>query len=254
MRIRGLAPVLTAAVLATTRGGALVQADAATGPTHVKQLAEAQTRLYAAYDANTGVSPTHCGKGQRASGFHGTFLLPVFVGTDTPEPKTIRCRTTARKVLVDAGGSAITEDANGPSYPLPFPDGDLVAFTRPNLNAICDDVVANLMPSLGIPPAVVTVDGIAEEPVAVTTRWFIARHSPTLETQYADSIALGHPGRLATAFCGYKALVHLHPGRHVVTVDYSTISGAPGTIYTYQVNVRRHDNRTSSRPDGEGVR
>ena len=163
MRIRRLASVLIAAALATTLGGALAQADATTGPPGVRELAKAQTRLYAAYDGNTGVSPTRCGQGQRAGGVLGTFLLPVLAGTDTPEPKTIRCRTTARKVLVDAGGFAITEDANGPSYPLPFPDGDLVAFNRANLNAICDDVVAHLMPSLGIPPAVVTVDGNVRE-------------------------------------------------------------------------------------------
>ena len=244
MHIRRLASVLIAAVLATTLGGALAQADAATGPPGVRELAKAQTRLYAAYDGNTGVSPTRCGQGQRAGGVLGTFLLPVLAGTDTPEPKTIRCRTTARKVLVDAGGFAITEDANGPSYPLPFPDGDLVAFNRANLNAICDDVVAHLMPSLGIPPAVVTVDGMSAEPVPVTTRWFIARHSPSLETQYADSIALGHPGLLATAFCGYKALVRLRPGRHEVTVDYSAIAGAVGTVYTYWVDVRRDHHRT----------
>ena len=150
MRIRGLAPVLTAAVLATTLGGALVQADAATGRRHVKQLAKAQTRLYAAYDANTGVSPTHCGKGQRASGFHGTFLLPVFVGTDTPEPKTIRARP--RPGRCSSMPAALRSPKTRTARPTPtVPDGDLVAFTRPNLNAICDDIVANLMPSLGIP-------------------------------------------------------------------------------------------------------
>src|SRR3954451_16038148 len=129
MRIRRLALVLIAAALAATIAGSLAQAESATGPGRLQQLARAQTRLYAAYDRNTGVSPARCGQGQRTSGVRGTFLLPVFVGTDTPEPKTIRCRTTARKVLVDAGGFAITEDANGPTYPMPFPDGELVAFT-----------------------------------------------------------------------------------------------------------------------------
>lgn len=238
MRIRRFGCALSAAALASSLAGASVQADAATGTTRLQQLAKAQTRLYAALDNNTGVSPPRCGQGQRLKGVRGVFLLPVFADTDAPGPKTLRCTTTAHKALIDASGFAITEDNNGPSWPLPSPDGELVPFSRPRLDAICDDVVENFLPDSGISPAVVTVDGEAKQPVAVATRWFIARHSPTLETQYADSIALGHPGRLATNFCGYKTLVHLRPGRHVVTVDYSLIAGVQGTVYTYRLNVK----------------
>jgi hypothetical protein len=238
MRIRRFGSVLSAAALAASLGGASVQADAATGTPRLQKLATAQTRLYAALDDNTGVSPPRCGQGQRLHGVHGVFLLPVFAGTNTPEPKTLRCTTTAHQVLVDAGGFAVTEDNNGPSWPLPSPDGELVPFDRQHLDAICDDVVENFLPDNGISPAVVTVDGEVTQPVAVATHWFIARHSPTLETQYADSIALGHPGRLATDFCGYKSLLHLRPGRHVVTVDYSLNAGASGTLYTYRIHVR----------------
>jgi len=237
MRFRRIGCALSAAALVASVGGASVRADAATGAVRLQKLAEAQTRLYAALDDNTGVSPPRCGQGQRPHGVRGVFLLPVFAATEAPEPRSIACVTTAHSVLVDAGGFAITEDANGPSWPLPFPDGGLVPFDRPRLDAICDDVVENYLPDNGISPALVTVDGEARRPVAVATRWFLAQHSPTLETQYADSIALGHPGLLATGFCGYKTLVHLRPGRHVVTVDYSLIAGAPGTVYTYRLDV-----------------
>jgi hypothetical protein len=237
MKVRRLGFVLSAAALAASVGGASVRANAATGTPRFQQLAKTQTRLYAALDNNTGVSPPRCGQGQPLKGVRGVFLLPVFASTDAPERKTLECTTSAHKVLVDAGGFAVTEDNNGPSWPLPSPDGGLVPFSRPHLDAICDDVVANFLPDNGISPAVVTVDGETQQPVAVATRWFLAPHSPTLETQYADSIALGHPGLLATDFCGYKALAHLRPGRHAVTVDYSLIAGTPGTVYTYKINV-----------------
>ena len=237
MKVRRIGSVLSAAALAASVGGASIPADAATGTQRLQRLAEAQTRLYAALDNNTGVSPPSCGQGQPLKGVRGVFLLPVFAITDAPEPKTLECTTTAHKVLVDAVGFTVTEDNNGPSYPLPSPDGELVPFSRPHLDAICDDVVANFLPDNGFPPAVVTVDGETQQPVAVATRWFIAPFSPTLETEYADSIALGHPGLLATDFCGYKALVHLRPGRHAVTVDYSLFAETPGTVYTYRINV-----------------
>ena len=169
MRIRKLGSVLSAAALAATLGGASVQADAATGSPRLQYLAMAQTRLYAALDNNTGVSPPRCGQGQRLHGVRGVFLLPVFAATDAPEPKTLRCTTTAHTALVDAGGFVITEDNNGPSWPLPFPDGELVPFDRPHLDAICDDLVENFLPANDIPPAVVTVDGEAAQPVVVTT-------------------------------------------------------------------------------------
>ena len=104
-------------------------------------LAKEQTKLLTAFDRNTGVSPTRCGQGEGRDGVHDVFLLPVLASPDDPEPTTIRCVTTADEVFIDAGGAFVTEDAAGPSYPLPFPDGDLVPFDRAHLNAICDDAI-----------------------------------------------------------------------------------------------------------------
>lgn len=240
MNTRRGAFVLTVAVLGAIAGGASAPADAARGPERLQQLAKAQTKLYSAFDTDAGVSPPSCGRGQSRKGVHGTFLLPVFAQPPSvPESRTIRCTTTARRVFVDAGGFVATEDDDGPSYPMPFPDGDLVPFDRGHLDPICDDIVDNLLPALSISPAPVTVDGEAKAAVGVATGWFIARFSPTFEVEYDNSIALGHPGLLASTFCGYKTLVHLRPGRHVITVDYSANAGAAETVYTYLITVKR---------------
>lgn len=110
MRIRRFGSVLIAAALAATLGGASVRADAASGIPGLQQLAEAQTRLYAALDDNTGVSPPRCGQGQRLHGVRGVFLLPVFASTEATGPRTIRCTTTAHHGLVDASGFTGTQN------------------------------------------------------------------------------------------------------------------------------------------------
>jgi hypothetical protein len=56
---------------------------------------------------------------------------------------------------------------------------------------------------------------------------------------YADSVDLGHPGRLATVYCGFKAKVHLGPGTHTIVVDYSPIVG-DSTVFTYKIKVNGH--------------
>ena len=117
---RRIGSVLSAAALAASVGGASIPADAATGTPRLQRLAEAQTRLYAALDNNTGVPPPSCGQGQPLKGVRGVFLLPVFASTDAPEPMTLECTTTAHKVLVDAGGFAVTEATTvraGPAIP-----------------------------------------------------------------------------------------------------------------------------------------
>ena len=48
-------------------------------------------------------------------------------------------------------------------------------------------------------------------------------HMPGGADLYADSVALGHPGRLATVYCGFKAEVQLSPGTHTIVVDYTGI-------------------------------
>ena len=57
---------------------------------------------------------------------------------------------------------------------------------------------------------------------------------------YADSVALGHRGRLATVYCGFKAKVHLRPGTHTIVVDYSPLFGGDSTVFTYNITVKAH--------------
>jgi hypothetical protein len=231
---------LSAIIVALSVSGAPLQADAATGSGYHQSLAKAQTRLLTAFDTGTGGSPARCGQGQPLDGIRHAFLLPV-LGSAATDSLTFRCRTTARKIVIDAGGFTVSEDSAGPSYPLPFPAGDLVRFDRPHLNAICDDVVENLLPAIGRGPVRVTLDGKLQKAVPVATRWFIARLS-TSRTEYPSTIELGHPGRLATGFCGHKVIVrHLQPGRHAVTVNYSKwADGDEKVVFTYKIKVLRH--------------
>ena len=55
---------------------------------------------------------------------------------------------------------------------------------------------------------------------------------------YADSVGLGHPGRLATVYCGFKAKVHLRPGTHTIFVDYSRLFGGTSTQFRYNITVK----------------
>jgi len=57
---------------------------------------------------------------------------------------------------------------------------------------------------------------------------------------YADSVDLGHPGRLATVYCGFKAKIHLRPGKHTIVVDYSGAFGGASTVFTYKIKVKAH--------------
>ena len=50
---------------------------------------------------------------------------------------------------------------------------------------------------------------------------------------YQDSVDVGPPGRLTTCYVGYKALLHLTPGRHLLRVDLS----AAGSVLTYRLDV-----------------
>jgi hypothetical protein len=49
---------------------------------------------------------------------------------------------------------------------------------------------------------------------------------------YTDSVQLGHPGRLAATYCGFKAEINLPPGPHTIVVDLSGAIGQPLT-FTY---------------------
>ena len=74
----------------------------------------------------------------------------------------------------------------------------------------------------------------------VSTRAFEVPVNPTAPALYwQDSVDLGHPGRLAASYCGWKTVLTLSPGDHVVTVDLSGAAGAP-THFTYDIEVSRH--------------
>lgn len=226
--------VLTGMLLALSVGPAV----ATTRPAHLQIRAQQQTKLMLKYYEGQNVSPTKCGQGQSSKGIDGVFLLPV--ASFTPGDRTINCKTTARSVLLDLGGVVITEDPRFPesSYPL---DGHPVPFTRATLGPICDDYTAQGF--LG-DPAPATLDGDASiTGPAINSGVFTARvnrHAqiPGGADLYADSVGLGHPGRLATVFCGFKAKVHLRPGAHTIVVDYSAGFGGASTVFTYNITVK----------------
>jgi hypothetical protein len=94
-------------------------------------------------------------------------------------------------------------------------------------------------------PATLDGDPIAGPKLPFNSGLFTAkvnRHAqvPGGPDLYADSVALGPPGRLATVFCGFKAKVHLRPGKHTIVVDYSGAFGGASTVFTYAIKVGGH--------------
>jgi hypothetical protein len=116
----------------------------------------------------------------------------------------------------------------------------VIPFTRKNLGPICDDIIAQgfLRNSM---PATLDGDGPITGPL-LNSGVFTAQVNPKAQIPgdgdlYADSVALGHPGRLATVYCGFKAEVQLSPGPHTIVVDYTEIFG-DSTKLTYNITVR----------------
>jgi hypothetical protein len=209
-------------------------AQGATGPARLQHLAAAQTKLLLSHLrtplGEQTASPTRCHQGQDADGTQGTFLLPALAGGTGDV--TFKCHIEAHRVLVDLGGAFATED-NHSTWTTA--NGDVLPFTKANLERICDDVLPRFYPA----PAPATVD---RKPLrgatAVSTRVFTSRVHRGTGSLYQDSVALGHRGRLATAYCGWKAIVPLRDGRHVIRVDLSAVAGSE-TVFTYRIKV--HD-------------
>jgi hypothetical protein len=240
MRLRTVAIVgaMTALVTAliTVSAGA---ANAATGPIGLQRLAAAQTKLLLGHlktpVGKQTASPNRCNEGQDADGTKGTFLLPTLAGGSGN--LTFNCHVEAREVLVDLGGAFATEDdrASDPLDPSLWTtaNGDVLAFTKANLERICDDI----LPRFFSAPAKATVDGgplPGATPISTTP--FTSRIRPTTGQLYQDSVDLHHPGTLATTYCGWKARVSLAPGHHVITVDLSNVAGS-ATVFIYNINV-----------------
>lgn len=212
---------------------AVPAASAATGPPELQRLAAEQTKLlFREFKAPQVASPLDCKRGQRENGILGVFMLPTlsFGSGDA----TFHCRTARHTVLLDLGGGIVTED-NRPDSTWEFPDGTVVHFDRANLERICDDVLDRFF----FAPAPATVDGApVTTATAIATKPFIGTYKAYNGSWWDDSVALGHPGRLATTYCGWKAPVTLDKGRHEITVDLSAIAADP-THFTYDIKVTR---------------
>lgn len=226
------------AVAGTLLAWSMGSAVASTTTTPLRVLAQQQTNLLLKYYEGQNVSPSRCGQGQGSDGVDGVFLLPVL--SFSPGDQSLSCTTSVRSVLVDLGGAVITEDHRFPqsSYPL---NGQDVPFTPENLAPICDDALAQ---GYIAGPMPATLDGgssitaPALDSGVFTAR--VSRHAvvPGGVDLYADSVSLGHPGQLATVFCGFKSLVSLTPGFHTIVVDYSALFGGTSTVFTFRITVK----------------
>jgi hypothetical protein len=217
---------------------AVPQAQAASGPKRLQRLAGDQTQLlFRFYNGQPQTaSPPTCSQRQSRRHRHVLLLPTLSFGSGDA---TFTCKTHARRVFIDLGGFTVTEDHRGDTYELA--DGEILDFARANLPRICDDALRL------VTAAPATLDNVAIVPTPVATRNVIVRVNPGADNNpggplYQDSIDLGHPGRLAACFTGYKALVPISRGHHVIHVDLSAIVGAP-TEFTYHLVVKRHNNR-----------
>jgi hypothetical protein len=232
-----------AAVALMQTASAEPQARSSSSTTDLANLAQRQTDLLQKFFKGQHVSPSKCGQGQSSQGIDGVFLLPTL--SFSPGDRTVTCAINARSVLLDMGGFTITEDDrfDQGSFYLFTPDGPRVPFTRANLEPICDDLISDQTFSA---LATATLDGDSPITGAVLDSGVFSsrvnRHAvvPGGADLYADSVALGHPGRLGTVFCGAKAKVDLSPGRHTIVLDYGTFAGGPpSTVLTYHITVKR---------------
>ena len=233
MRPRLAVPAV-AVVVAAVCLAAVPAASAATGAPEMQRLAAEQTKLlFRELKGPQVASPLDCKRGQRENGILGVFMLPTlsFGSGD----RTFHCRTARHTVLLDQGGGIATED-NRPDSTWTFEDESVVDFNRANLDRICDDVLARFFSA----PAPATVDGArVTTGTAIATKPFIGIYKAyNPGTWWEDSIALGHPGRLATTYCGWKAPITLAKGRHEIAIDLSAVAGAP-TRFTYDILVTR---------------
>jgi hypothetical protein len=225
MRCRFIATVVIVLALAVPGS-----AGAASGPKRVQALAAAQTvYLFAHLTGEQSASPRVCGAGQPSSGFFGFFLLPTL--SFSPGDQRFDCRISTRTVVLDLSGTTAIEDASDVPYVL---DGTELLFRRPNRERICDDVGPRFFPE----PSPARLDGQPIGGTAVTTRWFLVPiHRTAPLTFWDDSVALGHPGVLASTFCGWKAELTLTRGEHVIRVDHSHLFGGISTKFRYNITV-----------------
>jgi hypothetical protein len=233
-----MADVMISGVLRRTAAVAAIfaaipgAAHADTGPRSARVLAIAQTELVFLNlsQPDQVASPASCDRGQPSFGVLGLFMLPQYVsGTGD---HTFDCKLKTRNVLLDLGSAAATEDATQNSYTLA--DGTELLFRPKTLERICDDVLATGFTA----PAPATLDG---KPIsgafAVSTPAFpVPVHRGAPPPLWQDSIDVGHAGRLAASYCGWKAQLRLSPGRHTIVVDLGNVAPGPAR-FIYNIRV-----------------
>jgi hypothetical protein len=206
-------------------------AHADTGSKGAQLLAVAQTELVFLNltQPQQVASPASCDRGQPSFGVLGLFMLPQYVsGTGD---YTFDCKLKTRNVLLDLGSAAATEDASGNTYTLA--DGTELLFRPRTLERICDDVLATGFTA----PAPATLDGKPISGFAVSTPAFpVLVHRGAPPPLWQDSVDVGHAGRLAASYCGWKAQLRLSPGRHTIVVDLSSVAPGPAR-FIYNIKV-----------------
>jgi hypothetical protein len=237
MRLKLVTVTGAIAALLIASGGT---AEASAGPKGLQKLAQAQTQLLFAqyFGAPQTASPASCNQGQRPDGIRGVFLLPT-LSFGTGDALFI-CHIKTRSVLLDLGGAIATEDSHLDGA-FTTHTGEKLLFTRANLERICDDIL--LFPAnAGAPPASpATLDGKPITGTPVSTPPVTVTVNPTAGSFFSDSIAVGHPGKLAASYCGTKAQIRLTPGQHVIQIDQTLRAGGPNhepTHFTYAITVQ----------------
>jgi hypothetical protein len=223
--------IRTAVAIAAVSAALPAAAHADTGPKRTQLLAVAQTELVFLNltQPQQVASPASCDRGQPSFGVFGLFMLPQYVsGTGD---FTFDCKLKTRNVLLDLGSAAATEDATDNTYTLA--DGTELPFRPKTLERICDDVLATGFTA----PAPATLDGKPISGTAVSTPAFpVLVHRGAPAPLWQDSVDVGHAGRLAASYCGWKAQLKLSPGRHTIVVDLGSVAPGPAR-FIYNIKV-----------------
>jgi len=232
MKFRRWIVVIMSAVLTLL---AAPMADADSSGKRLERLAIAQSQqLFEYYQGEPQpASPMFCWQAQSKD---GVLLLPAasFWGGD----RDFRCKVSTRSVLVDLGGYIPTEDKRYETSTYELANHEIVTFARKNLTRICDDLLPKLT------PAIATLDGVAISGTPISTRTFSSKINRSANDEllpfYQDSIDVGHPGRLTSCFTGFKAIVPVTAGHHILQVDLTELFGGTSTVMTYYLFVTRH--------------
>ncbi len=223
---------LVAVVTVLSMLGATASRATAASLADLPTLAMQQTQWYTNHaHAGMSLSPQNCNAEQPGAATGGAFFLPV-ISTNDFQDTTIRCTISAKKaqnILVDGGGIVAYEDVPATCGPGSWtPD-------------IIDGFGVDVLPEwFGGDLPTATLDGQPLVTTAVASPGFFLHVKPSdpyeqcgdvNANRYDESVALGHRGAVYSKYLGYKALISLAPGRHIVTVT------AFGHTVTYDIRV-----------------